>query len=243
MPDKSLVRPEAHGIESLHLAPDTFEPIYNTIVGLKFPMDVARVLELRYVINHAADAFPEPAPTADYRDFRDALQNVIDATGIDNKRHSERLLRILSMMRELHYVYSINTRDAENKLRAAMTDNRSQRRRSIRHALGFTIAAIVCALMWLAIPDPGWPIKALTSTFTVGAWLYVRTIPALDRALATLEKRMNQLQRHRVKSIHWRLLVQKLALLLGFKRSADVEVFIIDSEHDQLNTRPPRFPH
>ncbi|HEY8431748.1 MAG TPA: hypothetical protein VIL20_25385, partial [Sandaracinaceae bacterium] len=59
---------DAHDLASLHLTPDTFEPIYNTIIGLKFPVDVARVLELRYLINHAVDNYPEPAPTSDYRE-------------------------------------------------------------------------------------------------------------------------------------------------------------------------------
>jgi hypothetical protein len=241
MPDKPLPMSDAQDFSALHLTPDTFEPVYNTIVALKFPMDVARVLELRYVINHAADAFPEPAPTADYREFRDALQAVIDTTGIENKRHSEKLLRILSMMRELHYTYSINTRDAENKLRASMADNRHQRRRAIRYALGFTVTAILCAIFWLGFPDPGWPLKLLTAGFAIGAWLYVRTIPSLDRSLISLEKRTSQLQRHRVKSIHWRMLVQKLALLLGFKRNSEVEVFLIDTDHD--HSRPSGLTH
>lgn len=231
MPEKLQATPDHHDFAALHLAPETFEAVYNIIVGLKFPMDVARVLELRYLINHAADAFPEPAPTADYREFRDALQAVIDATGIENKRHSERLLGMLSMMRELHYVYSINTRDAENQLRTDMARNREQRRRAIRYALGFSVAAILCAILWLGLVDPDWPVKIATAVFAVAAWLYVRTIPIRDRALTELEKRMNQLQRHRVKSIHWRMLVHKLSLLLGFKRNSDVEVFILDTDH------------
>ena len=233
MPDKRLGSSAAHDFSAFHLAPETFEPVYHTIVGLKFPMDVARVLELRYVINHAADAFAEPALTADYREFRDALQTVIDTTGIENKRHSERLLRIMSLMRELHYTYSINARDTENKLRAAMADNREQRRRAIRYALGFTVAAILASIFWLGLSDAGWPVKLMTVGGAIGAWLYVRTIPSLDRGLVGLEKRLTQLQRHRVKSIHWHMLVQKLSLLLGFKRNSDVEVFLLDADHDQ----------
>lgn len=240
MPEK-LQAPLDHDSSVVHLTPETFEPVYNTIIGLKFPVDVARVLELRYLINHAADAFPEPAPTVDYREFRDALQAVIDATGIENKRHSERLLRILSMLRELHYAYSINTRDAENKLRAGMADNREQRHRAIRYALGFTVAAILCAILWLGLSDAPWVLKVLTAGFAVATWLYVRTIPTLDHQLSELEKRMNQLQRHRVKSIHWRMLVQKLSLLLGFKRDSEVEAFLIDTDPD--HSHPPRLTH
>ncbi len=57
MPEK-LQAPLDHDSSVVHLTPETFEPVYNTIIGLKFPVDVARVLELRYLINHAADAFP-----------------------------------------------------------------------------------------------------------------------------------------------------------------------------------------
>jgi uncharacterized membrane protein YccC len=233
MPGESTATSDVHEFYPAHLTSETFEPIYNIVVGLKFPMEVARVLELRYLINHTVDAYVEPVLTPDYREFREALQTLVDGIGIDDKRHCERMLRILSMMRELHYTYSIKTRDAENDLRAEITDNRRRRRHGVRYALGLTLAAILSAILWLGVPELEWPIKVLTTAFAFGAWLYLRTLPALDRALAELEKRMNQLQRHRVRSIHWRLLGQKLSLLLGFKRSSDVEVFIIDTEqHD-----------
>lgn len=241
MTDSSLARSLSQGSDTLHLTPETFEWVYNTIVSLKFPVDVARVLELRYLVNHAADAFPEPTVTADYREFRDALQTVIDETGIENKRHSERMLRILSMMRELHYTYSINQRDAENKLRARMSHNRTQRERAIRHAASFVVATVLCAILWLVLGEPGWPLKILTAGFIIGAWLHVRTVPMLDRGLHLLEKRMNRSQRHRVKSIHWRLLALKLALVLGFKRNAEVEVFRMETDPDQ--GRPWRLTH
>ncbi|MFL6621027.1 MAG: hypothetical protein ACJ8KA_07930 [Sulfurifustis sp.] len=241
MTDPSLTRSQAQGSDALHLTPETFEWVYNTIVSLKFPVDVARVLELRYLINHAADAFPEPAATADYREFREALQTVVDETGIENKRHSERMLRILSMMRELHYAYSINQRDAENKLRARMAHNRAQRERAIRHATGFIIATALCSILWLVSDNPDWPVKIMTAGFVIGTWLHVRTVPMLDRGLRLLEKRMSRSQRHRVKSIHWRLLALKLALVLGFKRNSEVEVFRIETDHDL--GRPWRLTH
>ena len=241
MPGKPTATSDVHEFYPAHLTSETFESIYSTIMGLKFPMEVARVLELRYLINHTVDSYAEPLPTPDYREFRDALQTVIDGVGIDNKRHSERLLRILSMMRELHYAYSIKTRDTENALRAEMAENRKRRQRGVRYALGLTLAAILSAILWLGLPALDWPIKALTAAFGLGAWLYLRTLPALDRALADLEKQMNQLQRHRVRSIQWRLLAQKLALLLGFKRSSEVEVFIIDTE--QHDYSPSNFRH
>lgn len=231
MPAKLTARTDVHDFSALHLTADTFAPIYSAVVGLRFPTDVARVLELRYLINHAVDSFPEPAPTSDYREFRDALQAVIDATGIDNKRHSERLLRILCMMRELHYLYSVNRRDAENQIRERIADNRRRRRRAVRRASGFVLAAVLGGILWVSLGEPGWTVKILTALLAVGAWVDVRTLPHLDRALRTLEKRLSRLEQHRVKSIHWRMLVQKLALLLGFKRNSEIEVFVLDTDH------------
>lgn len=233
MPDILAETSELPDFSGMLLTPDTFERFYKTVINLKFPLDVARVLELRYLINHTVDTFAdsEPAPTADYRQFRDALQAVIDSTGIDNKHHSERLLRILCMMRELHYAYSIRTRDVENGLRARMAANRRRRRHVVRGALGFAAATAGAGAAWFALNEPGLVVKLLTATFAVGTWYYVHALPILDRGLHGLEKRLRSLERRRVKSIHWRLLVQKLALLLGYKRNSGVEVFLIDSEH------------
>lgn len=234
---------DLNDFSALHLTPDSFERFYKTVTGLKFPLDVARVLELRYLINHTVDAFPEPAPTSDYRQFRDALQAVIDSIGIDNKRHSEKLLRILCMLRELHYAYSIKTRDAENDLRARMAANRSRRRRSVRNAVVFAGAAAAAGGAWYALGDPGWAPKLATVAAACGAWYHVHVLPLLDRRLRNLERRLAHLQDRRVKSIHWRLLVQKLALLLGYKRNSEVEVFLIDPEHYDHTYASSRLSH
>jgi hypothetical protein len=225
MPENVITAPETQELTAHHLTPETFELVYNTIANLRFPTEVAHVLELRYLINHAADNFPEPAPTPDYREFCEALQTVIDATGIDNKRHADRLLRILTMLRDLHYTYSVNMRNRENELREEMTANRERRTRSVRYSLIYTVAAIITIIIWLALPSPGWAVQILTAGFAVGTWLHLHSLPALDRKLKTLQGELTELQRHRVKSIHWRMLVQKLALVLGFKRNSGIQVF------------------
>lgn len=218
-----------------HLGPDTFEPIYHTLIGLKFPVDVAQVLELRYLINHAVDDFAEPPATQDYREFREALQSVMDAFGIENKRHSDRLLRILTMMRDQHYTYSIETRNSETQLRDQISANRRARSQSIRYGMFFTVTAIISGIVWLGLIDAGWPVKLLTIGFAVLAWTYLHAIPGLDRDSKKLEHKLTELLRHRVKSIQWRVLIQKLALVLGYKRISGVEVFRIDSDLDYPN--------
>jgi len=230
--DRTSASAALHEASPSELTPETFESIYNTIVGLRFPMDVAQVLDLRYLINHAVDRFPEPADTPDYREFCDALQTAIDSFGIDNKRHNERLLRILAMMRDLHYAYSVNTRNAENGLREQMAANRTARLQSVRYGLFFTFAAIISGIIWLGLVDAEWPVKLLTAAFAIFAWTHLHAPPGLDRDMKSLEKKLNGLLRHRVKSIHWRTLIHKLALVLGYKHISGVEVFRMDTESD-----------
>lgn len=228
----SADQPTLHDVSPSELVPETFEPIYNTIVGLRFPVDVAQVLELRYLINHAVDRFPEPAATPDYQEFCDALQTVIDSFGMDNKRHNDRLLRILAMLRDLHYTYSVNTRNAENRLREQMAGNRKARVQSVRYGLFFTFAAIISGIVWLGLIDAEWPVKVLTAAFAVFAWTHLHALPSLDRDMKGLEKKLNELLRHRVKSIHWRTLIHKLALVLGYKRVSGIEVFRMEPDAD-----------
>jgi hypothetical protein len=228
MSDLQPTTSESSELAGHHLGPETFESFYHTVIGLRFPMDVAQVLELRYVINNAVDSFDEPVTTQDYREFRDALQSVIDATGIDNKHHGERMLRILALIRELHYAYSINVRDQENHLHEEIALNREQRLLSRRYSVIYGMGTGLAAAAWISLSEPTWMVQVLTLSLAVGAWLHLRALPALDRKLKALELRLQLLQRERVKSIHWRVLVQKLALVLGFKHDSKVEVFHLD---------------
>ncbi len=223
---------QTHDLSTLHLTPDTFEPIYNTIVGLRFPIDVAQVLELRYVINHAVDDFPDTPDTQDYREFRDALQSAIDSFAIDNKHHCDRLLKILTMMRDLHYTYSINSRDTENELREAIAQNRGLRVRAIRYGLVFTVLAVLSGIIWMGMTEPGWVIKIFTGGCAYLAWSYLHALPKLERTHKSVNQQLSELLRQRVRSIHWKMVIQKLALVLGYKRIDGVEVFRIDGDVD-----------
>lgn len=224
--------PPLHDLAIPQLTAESFEPVYHTLMELRFPVDVAQVLELRYLVNHAVDEFAEPPATKDYREFREALQAVIQGFGIENKRHIDRLLRILAMMRELHYEYSVKTRDQETQLREQLATQRRAREQSIRYGLFFTVAATVSGVIWFGLNEVGWPIKLLTIGFAVLGWTYLQAMPNIDRRRKTVERKLEDLLRHRVKSIHWRMLIQKLSLVLGYKRISGMEVFRVDTDMD-----------
>ncbi|HYA38692.1 MAG TPA: hypothetical protein VEI74_10545, partial [Candidatus Methylomirabilis sp.] len=166
----------------------------------------------------------------------ESLQGAIDSF-IDNQRYSERMLKILSMLRDLHYTHSINSRNAESRLRGALVANRVERGRSVRYGLLFILAGVVCGIFGLAMKTSGWMVELLAAGAGYIAWRYFHKLPRLDRGLEQMTHELNDILRRRVQSLNWRILIHKLALVLGYKRIPGVEVFHIESEHDHPGQR------
>lgn len=220
----------AQDFSALNLTPDNFHAFYVKFTNLRFPMMVSHLLELRYLINHTVDKYKEPSLTPDYRQFRDSLQAAIDSF-IDKRRHSERMLRILSMFRDIHYAHSIMSRDAERRLRETMEKNRADRVRFVRYGLFFVFAGVSSGIVWLAMSEPTWWVKTLPAVYGYLSWFYFHKLPGLDREHDKLTLELNDVLRRRVESLNWKTLIHKLALVLGYKRLPGVEVFHIDHEH------------
>jgi hypothetical protein len=229
--EKRRMRDVAQDFSTLTLTPDNLHAFYVKFINLRFPMQVAHLLELRYLINHAVDRYKMPPMTRDYRQFRDSLQGAIDSF-IDNQRYSERMLKILSMLRDLHYTHSVNSRNAETRLRAGMAANRAARERCVRYGLFFILAGVACGIIGLAMKTSGWMVELLAAGNGYVAWRFFHKLPGLDRQLEKMTHELNDVLRRRVQSLNWRVLIHKLALVLGYKRVPGVEVFHIESEHD-----------
>lgn len=217
---------------------ETFPSFYAQIARLRFPIPVDEVLELRDLINHSADKYEEPNHTPGYTEFRDSLENAIYSFGIDDKRYRERLLKILVMLRELHYQHSIESRNREARLRLAKTDNRQARARSARYGWIAMGATLLSGLAWFLMIDATWQVKALTAVFAFLSWDYFRSLPTLDRDHERLTKDLNEVLRQRVENINWKTLIHKLALILGYKRIQGVEVFHRNHGPDADNYAP-----
>ncbi|MHB8623533.1 MAG: hypothetical protein ACYC9J_14420 [Sulfuricaulis sp.] len=220
----------AHDFSALNLTPDNFHAFYTKFINLRFPMSVAHVLELRYLVNHTVDRYKEPPLTPDYRQFSESLQSAIDSF-VENQRHSERMLKILSMLRDIHYTHSINSRNAEKRLRDAMDINRAEREKSIRYGLFFILSAVGFIIVWLTMNDPSLIIKLLPAGSSYLALRYFHKLPVLDNEINSLTLALNAVLRRRVNSLNWKTLIHKLALVLGYKRVPGVEVFQIDGEY------------
>lgn len=216
-------------VTDLQLTARGLPSFYHTILALRFPIDVAHVLELRYLLNHAADAYVEPAPTADERQFHKALAAAIDSFGIKNTYHYERLIRILVMIQDLHAAHLRASRIAEISLRNALADIRDTRAKLVRHGLLSLLATIFAGMTWLASNDPGWTIQLLTLILAYLTWDCFRSLPSIDEQPEVLNPALNEVLRSRVESLNWKRLIHKLSLILGYKRIPGLEVFPIDS--------------
>ena len=233
--ERARQRELAQDFSGVSLTPDGFHTFYTKFINLRFPMKIAHVLELRYLINHAVDHYREPSVTPSYRQFQESLQSALDSFGIENRRHSERMLKTLSMFRDIHYAHSIASRDAERKLREDMERNRDDYAKAVRYGLFFVFAGVSFIVFWLAIVDAPLIIKLLPALFFWSSLGYFRKLPVLDKAHEKLTLEVNDILRRRVNSLNWKTMIHKLALVLGYKRVPGVEVFDVDIDHEQID--------
>lgn len=216
------------------LTPGNFPKFYRTVVGLRFPIRVADVLDLRSVLNEAADQYEEPANSPPYREFVDALETAIASFGVENKRHADRLVKLLTLLRDIHYNHSIASRDKEVALRTRLDVSRKSHVRSKRYGIISLAFGIGTAIIWAAMPVAGWTIKLLTLAAGYLAWGYFHSLPTLEREEKELNHELNALLRKRVTNVDWKMLIHKLSLLMGFKKVSGIEVFNMDGDEDTV---------
>jgi len=202
-----------------------------TLQSLRFPIRVEQVLDLRATINLAVDTWLEPPLTQDHRELREKLERTIEKQGIDS-RHRERMLKLLAMLRELHYDHSRQSSNKELRLRDKLDENAYAQRQSRRIGVIWLLGAIVSGFIWAFQPEAGWFIKLLTGGFAYLSFDYFHALPSLKRRHDELRKELNDVLRTRVEAIDWTVLVHRLALVLGYKRDRRVEVFQVRSETD-----------
>jgi len=218
-------------LSGLTLTTRDFPDFHALIMALRFPIDVAEVLELRDLINHSAAVFEEAADSPQNREFRESLEGAIQSFGIENRYHNERLVRVLNMLRGMHYQHIIASRDAERRLREQQTENRVTRRNSLRNGVLALLTMLGTGLAWFSLEGSNWLLKLLPLTAAVVALGYFHALPLLDREMERLTRDLNDVLRRRVDTLNWRTLIHKLALLLGYKQIQGIDVF----RHEQTD--------
>jgi len=202
-----------------------FPIFYRLLLQMRFPIRVSGVLELRALLNDTIDkAVPADANNG-YTEFVEALETAIDSFGITRKHHRERLLTLLTEIRNLHYRHTINSRDREIDLREKLEDNQAARHRDRQVGMVFLLLSLVAGVAWAAAPAVHWLVKVVMVSSLFVSWAHFHSVPVLDREHKRLTQELNELLRNRVEKIHWKTMIHKLSLILGYKMVEGIEVF------------------
>ncbi len=223
---------EQDDLAKQRLTADNFSSFYRMIMGLRFPIDVADVIEMRGTINHTLDTFEVPSQMRHKLHFVEALKGAIGSFGIENKHHVNRLIRILTMFRELHHLHNAKSRHDEADLRQLQANNRAARSQSMFYGLAAITATSVISLIWYGLAEAGWYIKLAAVVTAYITWDYFHSMTTLDREYKILTAQLNDLLRERVQSVNWKVLIHKLALILGYKKVSGVNVFLMGDNTD-----------
>lgn len=215
----------------------TLPVFYRKVMALRFPIDVVDVIDIRDAINSAADAFTLPAPTTAHRQLRESVRSVIEATNIDQKHHIDRLIHIMTMFRELHRSHRIASRTAEAKLRQRQLNNREARRLSIHYGFCMLIAALFPFVAWLIMKQPHWIIPSSAVFLAYLSCDYFYSLTALKREHQLLAREIEDLLMERIGSWRRKAFTYRIALILGYKRSADVNVFLTSPDEVNMDRR------
>jgi len=211
------------------LTPDSFPAFYRRLMALTFPLPVADVLELRALINQSVDNAPPPERTPDYRDFQERFGAEMDALEIIRPHHRERLLRVLAQLRAVHYQHAVSSRDAEIRIRLGQADNRKARARASGYALTYLTLLVINVLLWIGLDQPHWLIKFAAAACAWLSYDFFHRLPAFDAERERLSTELNEVLRSRIAAVDWKVLTNKVALILGLRQERGVDVFRMDT--------------
>ena len=216
------------------LTVDTFPAFYTKLVSLQFPLAVSDVIEIRGVINQAADDFIKPAPTPAQRRYVQRVHSVIRELGIDAPHHIERLTHVLVMLRCLRYAHHAIARQSRRQLSRRQLDNRVARRVSIKYGIGTLAATAASAMVWLGIEDVAWPVKAGAALLAYLCVDYFYSLSALAQDYRHLAQQLEALEQERVRTFDWKTLVKHVAMVLGYTRHQAFEAFVVTDEEPTI---------
>jgi hypothetical protein len=218
-------RPTTLRVETLQLTPSGFTDFYRTLMALRFPLPVDDVLELRALINHEVDRYQMPALTPEVAQFRAALEKAIGSFGVGKRHHRERLIRTLFMIRDLHVAHVGASRHKETSLRASLEKNMGERSRAAREGLLTFFLLIIATMLWLGLADASRLLPVVAGLSAVISWRRFSNLRALESLADTLRQQLNAVLRLRIRSVNWKTMIHKLALILGYKQIRGIEVF------------------
>lgn len=222
-------------LAKLSLAPELFPFFYRRLVGLRFPIDVGEILELRYLSHHLIDHAENDGLGHEFGEFATARRREMDIIGINKPSHRERLAQLLLLVRDYHTAHTTRSDLEETKLRTEIEHNHFAQRQSRHYAKTAGIAAIIAAASSFLLSPPAILMQGLTIFLTYLSLDYLYSQAVLRREERILSRELGEVLRQRVRAVNWKAVVRQTGTILGYTRPLGGEAFRI--EHD-VESRP-----
>lgn len=218
----------------LSLSPDAFPLFYRRLVSLRFPIEVAEILELRYLSHQLIDGTndgTDDGPAADGLDeFIAGRQTDMAHAAIHKPVHRSRLLRFMILIRKFHIAHHQDSADHEARLERALADNAFGRRYSRRYGRTTGIIAGTALGSSLLLSPPAVLMPGLAIVFGYLSLDYFYSITTLRREEQRLRRELEEVRRRRVRTVNWKAVVRQSGIILGYTQPHGGEAFRLVSE-------------
>ncbi|MHB8414417.1 MAG: hypothetical protein ACYDB1_03385 [Acidiferrobacteraceae bacterium] len=220
-------------LADLKSSPEKFSQLYRYLLGLRFPLDIAEILELRSLLNQVIDQC-EDCAQQDPRMLRELHRLEFETLGVAQPVHKDRLSRLMAALRTLHLDHGKASHAREDSLRKALADNRLAQERSLRYGRFCSIPTLVLAIAWILSGPDAWLIKAGSLILGYLFCDYFHSLIVLKKKRRLLDRDLAGVVANRIPGLNWRPLMRQLALVLGYGRVNGVEAFVLQEQPEPL---------
>lgn len=220
----------------LATSPDSFPFFYRRLISLHFPIEVAEILELRYLTHHAIDRAEMYGEGLEFRQFAADRGLDMDKVGIGKTLHRERLAQLLLLIRDYHKSHAARSNTAEARIRAALAENQFAQARSKHYSKNAGVAALFMAASSLLLSPPAVLMQGLTIFLCYLSADYLYSLSLLRREQRALQSELGEILRRRVRAINWRAIIRQTATILGYAQPLGGEAFRVEHEVDYNRT-------
>jgi len=217
-------------LAKLPSSPELFPFFYRGLVSLRFPIEVAEILELRYLSHHNIDRAENDGQGHEFGEFATARRVDMDDIGIQKPGHRERLSQLLLLIREYHAAHAASSSADENRLRTAIEENQFAQRQSKQYGKTSGITALVAAISSVLLSPPAILAQGLTVLLSYLCLDYFYSLSLLRREERILGIELGEVLRRRVRAVNWKAVVRQTAAILGYTRPLGGEAFRMEPE-------------
>jgi hypothetical protein len=220
-------------LTDLKSSPEKFSQLYRHLLGLRFPLDIAEILELRSLLSQVIDQCKDCTPK-DLRILRELHWLEFETLGVTQPAHKDRLSQLMAALRMLHLDHRKTSHAREDGLRKALAENRLAQQRSLRYGLFCSVPAFALTIVWILAGPHAWAIKAGSLVLGYLCCDYFHSLIVLKKKYRLLDRDLAGVVANRIPGLNWKPLMRQLALVLGYGRVKGVEAFVLEETPEPL---------